>query len=83
MIRSLEVDVLIDLAGYTADSRTDIFSYRPAPIHVNFLGYPGSLGLDYMDYILADRVVIPEGHQNITARKSPICPTLICRPTRI
>lgn len=74
LIRSLEVDVLIDLAGYTADSRTDIFSYRPAPIHVNFLGYPGSLGLDYMDYILADRVVIPEGHQKYYSEKVAYLP---------
>ncbi len=74
MIRNLEVDILVDLAGYTADSRTDVFAYRPAPIQVNYLGYPGSLGVDYMDYILADRVVIPEAHQKFYSEKVAYLP---------
>ncbi len=60
LLRSMEVDIAIDLAGYTADSRTDIFSWRPAPIQINYLGYPGSLGTPYFDYIIADRHTIPE-----------------------
>ena len=60
IIRSLEIDIAIDLAGYTAGSRLDIFAQRPAPVQVNYLGYPGTLGVEYMDYILADRWVIPE-----------------------
>lgn len=63
LMRELEVDVAVDLAGYTADSRTDVFAYRPAPVHVNYLGYPGTMGLPYMDYIMADRHVIPPEHQ--------------------
>ncbi|MCQ8102831.1 FkbM family methyltransferase [Methylomonas sp. SURF-2] len=74
LIRSLEVDILVDLAGYTADSRTDVLAYRPAPIQVNFLGYPGSLGVSYMDYILADRVVIPEEHQAFYSEKVAYLP---------
>lgn len=74
MIRSLEVDILVDLAGYTADSRTDVFAFRPAPIQVNFLGYPGTLGVDYMDYILADRVVIPEEHRRFFTEKVAYLP---------
>jgi predicted O-linked N-acetylglucosamine transferase (SPINDLY family) len=62
-MRSLEIDIAIDLAGYTADSRNDIFAYRPAPVQANYLGYPGTLGTDYMDYIIADRHIIPEEHQ--------------------
>jgi protein O-GlcNAc transferase len=62
LMRSMEVDVAIDLAGYTSDSRTDVFSHRPAPVQVNYLGYPGTLGLDCMDYIIADRHVIPPEH---------------------
>ena len=60
MIRAMEIDILVDLSGYTQDSRTDMFAYRPAPLQVNYLGYPGTLGVEYMDYILADRVVIPD-----------------------
>jgi predicted O-linked N-acetylglucosamine transferase (SPINDLY family) len=69
LMRELEVDIAIDLAGYTADSRIDIFSYRPAPVHINFLGYPGTLAVDYMDYILADRHVIPPEHQSYYQEK--------------
>ena len=68
-IRTMEIDILIDLSGYTAESRTDVMAYRPAPIQINYLGYPGSLGLDYVDYILADRVIIPEEHQCYYAEK--------------
>ena len=63
LMRDMEVDIAIDLAGYTADSRTDILAFRPAPVHVNFLGYPGTLGLDYVDFILADKHVIPPEHE--------------------
>jgi predicted O-linked N-acetylglucosamine transferase (SPINDLY family) len=63
LMRELEVDIAVDLAGYTADSRTDVFGHRPAPAHVNFLGYPGTMGVPYMDYIVADRYVIPPEHQ--------------------
>jgi predicted O-linked N-acetylglucosamine transferase (SPINDLY family) len=63
LMRHHEIDVAIDLAGYTSDSRTDVFSYRPAPAQVGYLGYPGTLGVPYMDYILADQYVIPEANQ--------------------
>jgi len=60
--RSLNIDIAIDLGGHTANSRFSIFSHRAAPIQVNFLGYPGTLGADYMDYIIADRSIIPDEH---------------------
>lgn len=63
VMRELEIDIAVDLAGYTSDSRTDVFMYRPAPVQVNFLGYPGTLGLGSMDYILADQHVIPAEDQ--------------------
>ena len=62
LIRSLEIDVLVDLGAFTADSRPDVLAQRPAPIQVNYLGYAGSMGVDYMDYIIADRQVIPPHH---------------------
>jgi predicted O-linked N-acetylglucosamine transferase (SPINDLY family) len=63
LARSLNIDIAIDLTGFTHDSRTGIFSYRAAPIQVNYLGYPGTLGADYMDYIIADKTLIPsESH---------------------
>ncbi len=59
-IRQLEVDILVDLNGFTGDGRTGIFAQRAAPIQINYLGYPGTSGADFMDYIIADRTVIPE-----------------------
>jgi predicted O-linked N-acetylglucosamine transferase (SPINDLY family) len=60
LIRNLEVDIVVDLAGFTADARPDVFANRVAPVQVNFLGYPGTMGASYMDYIIADKYVIPE-----------------------
>jgi len=58
--RALNVDIAIDLGGHTVDSRTGIFAHRCAPVQVNYLGFPGTLGAPYYDYILADATVIPE-----------------------
>ena len=52
------IDIAINLNGYTQNSRTGIFAYRAAPIQINYLGYPGTLGTDFMDYIIADRTLI-------------------------
>lgn len=56
-----QVDILVDLKGYTTDPRTEIFALRPAPIQVNWLGYPGTMGADFIDYLVADPFLIPEG----------------------
>lgn len=61
--RTLKVDIAVDLKGYTLGGRTGIFSYRAAPIQVNYLGYPGTMGVDYMDYLIADRTLIPSDSQ--------------------
>ena len=58
--RDLNIDIAVDLKGFTQDARMGIFSYRAAPIQVNYLGYPGTLGADYMDYIIADETLIPD-----------------------
>ena len=60
LARALEIDIAIDLGGYTQNSRTAIFSMRPAPVVVNYLGYSGTMGADYFDYMIADGVIIPE-----------------------
>lgn len=57
------IDILLDLKGYTRDGRPEILAYRPAPIQVNYLGYPATMGMDGIDYILADPVVAPMEHQ--------------------
>jgi protein O-GlcNAc transferase len=58
--RRIGIHIAVDLKGFTANSRTGIFARRAAPLQINYLGYPGTMGAPFMDYILADRVVIPE-----------------------
>jgi predicted O-linked N-acetylglucosamine transferase (SPINDLY family) len=62
LLRELEIDIAVDLNGFTTGCRTQIFALRAAPVQVSYLGYPGTMGADYIDYILADRIVIPEPH---------------------
>src|SRR5579859_1368639 len=69
MIRSREIDIVVDLNGYTTHSRTPILAFRPAPIQVNFLGYAGSMAAPYIDYLIADRTVIPDEHAAFYAEK--------------
>ena len=69
LVRSLEIDIAVDLKGYTEDSRPNILAMRPAPLQVNYLGYPGTMGTDRIDYILADTVVIPPDQQEYYSEK--------------
>jgi protein O-GlcNAc transferase len=59
MIQQFEIDIAIDLNGITGNSRPNILSRRPAPVQVNYLGYAGTMGAEYIDYIIADFTVIP------------------------
>ncbi|HEX3484632.1 MAG TPA: tetratricopeptide repeat protein [Micropepsaceae bacterium] len=69
LIRDMEIDMLVDLTGLTASARPLILAARPAPVQVNYLGFAGSMGADYVDYILADRTVIPDGQHGFYAEK--------------
>ena len=64
LLREREVDVAVDLMGLTADCRPGIFAFRPAPAQVNYLGYPGTMAAESMDYLIADRVVVPESERH-------------------
>lgn len=59
LIKEYEVDILVNLNGFFGLGRQDVFSHKPAPIQVNYLGFPGTIGADYIDYIVADPIVIP------------------------
>lgn len=58
--RAREIDIAVDLKGFTQDGRLGIFAERVAPLQISFLGYPGTTGAPYIDYLIADRTVVPE-----------------------
>lgn len=73
--RHMEIDIAIDLAGFTAGSRPGIFALRAAPLQVNYLGYPGTMGVDYIDYLIADKTLIPEAGLQHYAEKIAYLPS--------
>ena len=68
-MRQQEIDIAVDLKGYTGQSRTRIFAFRPAPIQVNYLGYPGTMAADFIDYLIGDAVVTPPEHDAFYTEK--------------
>lgn len=67
--RELKIDIAVDLKGYTYDARPGIFAHKAAPIQVNYLGYPGTMGSPFMDYIIADPVIISDELQKYYSEK--------------
>ena len=63
MLNELKIDIAVDRSGYTVNARPAIFTARPAPIQVNYLGFPGTLGADFYDYVFADATVLPFDQQ--------------------
>jgi protein O-GlcNAc transferase len=63
LLHKLEVDILVDLNGHTQGSRPEILRHRAAPVQVGYMGYPGTMGADFIDYIIADKTVLPFDQQ--------------------
>jgi len=72
--RQDKIDIAVDLNGHTRYARTGIFAYRAAPIQINYLGYPGSMGMEFIDYIVADQHLIPSGSQKHFSEKQIYLP---------
>jgi predicted O-linked N-acetylglucosamine transferase (SPINDLY family) len=69
LARSLNVDIAVELSGYTQDSRPEIMALRAAPVQIGYLGYLGTTGASYMDYIIADAIVItPDSERNYSEK---------------
>ena len=69
LIRAMDIDIAVDLNGHTQRSRTGIVAQRPAPLQVNYLGYAGTMGAPYIDYMIADKTLIPDDQQRCYAEK--------------
>jgi predicted O-linked N-acetylglucosamine transferase (SPINDLY family) len=74
LARELEIDIAVDLKGFTQDNRTDIFALGAAPIQVSYLGFPGTMGTDYIDYLIADATLISEQQRQHYAEKIAYLP---------
>lgn len=74
LMREREIDIAVNLNGYFGHERTGVFALRPAPIQVNYLGFPGTMGAAYMDYIIADRCVLPEDEREWFTEKAVYLP---------
>lgn len=75
LARDIGIDIAVDLAGHTREARTGIFALRAAPIQVNYIGYPGTMGAPYMDYMIADHTVVPAGCQSFYSEKLAYLPS--------
>lgn len=69
LIRAREIDIAVDLMGYTTNSRTGIFAQRPAPVQAQYLGFPGTMGAPYIDHVIADGVVVPADERGFYSEK--------------
>jgi predicted O-linked N-acetylglucosamine transferase (SPINDLY family) len=69
MLRDLRIDIAIDLMGPTNFNRKEVLSMRPCPIQVSYLGYPGTSGTEFLDYIIADAYVVPSGFERFYSEK--------------
>lgn len=76
LIREHEIDILFDLQGQTAGARMNILAYRPAPIQITYLGLPATTGLDSIDYVIADRFLIPEAETPYYSEKPLYMPDI-------
>ncbi len=63
LLSDIQIDIAVDLNGHTQDARPGILAYRPAPIQINYNGFPGTIGADFIDYIIADAIVLPFDQQ--------------------
>jgi len=73
--REMSIDIAVDLGGYTANSRTGIFAYRAAPIQVSYIGYLGTMGSEYIDYLVADNTIIPSDSRQYYTEKIAYLPS--------
>ena len=88
-LRRMEIDIAVDLMGFTEGGRPGLFKHRPAPIQVGYLGYPGTIGGDWLDYLIADRIVVPDEQRRFYAEQLVYLPDTVlprdtaCKPSTV
>ena len=80
--RQLKIDIAVDLGGLTSGSRAGIFSYRAAPIQLSYIGYLGTMGAEYYDYLIADKTIIPVSSQKYYSEKLAYLPNYQVNPSQ-
>lgn len=78
MIKEHEIDILVDLQGLTSGARPNILAYRPAPLQITYLGFPGPTGLPCVDYVIADHYLIPDAEKPFYSEKPLYLPVFQC-----
>jgi predicted O-linked N-acetylglucosamine transferase (SPINDLY family) len=82
-LREMEIDIAVDLKGYTGGARPGVLAFRPAPVQLHYLAYPGSMGVDHIDYLIADRIVIPDAERRFYTEQIVYLPgTYQCNDAR-
>ncbi len=69
LINNLEIDIAVDLKGYTYGTRMDVLAHRPAPIQISYIGHPGTTGTKYIDYAIVDKFIVPENNDKFFTEK--------------
>ncbi len=76
-LREWEIDIAVDLGGHTSGARPWVLAHRPAPVQAKYMGYPGTSGSDFIDYIVADRMVVPPGQDGFFSEKIAALPATL------
>jgi predicted O-linked N-acetylglucosamine transferase (SPINDLY family) len=74
LLKAWEIDIAIDLGGHTSGARPWILASRPAPVQAKYMGYPGTSGSDFIDYLITDRLVVPESQERFFSEKIAVLP---------
>ena len=74
LLKRWEVDIAVDLGGHTSGARPWVLAHRPAPVQAKYMGYPGTSGSDFIDYIIADRIVVPPDQDTFFSEKIAALP---------
>jgi predicted O-linked N-acetylglucosamine transferase (SPINDLY family) len=74
LLKALEIDIAVDLGGHTSGARPWVLAHRPCPLQAKYMGYPGTSGSDFIDYLIADRVVVPPDQEQFFSEKIAALP---------